>query len=204
MSNLNEIRNMKISLHAAVRKKQELDRKKTGQHVGDSIKSAIARKKKFNTHSSRGEAFYRWMSPMTACYAFFACAGVFMCFSLYQNVFAPAPGYTSSYLKAGDFKRAEKFVNSFLCGNLSEQDYYMPEKADVLIKSAAGLLPSFNGVPASSVVVSVDDDNKSIVLKATCPKETESAIIYLIPSGMDFHVSGIEIEKRYADEVSSL
>jgi len=205
VSNLNEIRNMKISLHAAVRKKQELDRKRAGQHVSDSIKSAIERKKALSKNST-GSPLFRWMTPMTACYALLSMAGVFMCFSMYQNVLASAPNYTSYYLKAGDFKRAEKFVNRFLCGNFSEQDYYNPEKAESLMKNAAGLLSSFNGIPASSVVVSDDNcyscNSKSLVLKATCPKGNESAIIYLTPSGKDFHVSGIEIART--DDIKNM
>jgi len=203
MSILNEIRNMKMSVHVAAQKKQELDRKNSGKHLSNSIKSAVERKKEINTYSSRGTALYHWMSPVMAS-VFFACAGAFMCFSLYQNVFASAHGCTSSYLKAGDFKRAENFVNSFLTGNFSEKDYYNPEKAEILMKNAAGLLPSFNGIPASIAFVCDNDDNKNVVLKATCPKGTESAIIYLVLSGTKFHVSGIEIEKCYTDEISSL
>ncbi|HCE46028.1 MAG TPA: hypothetical protein DET40_20985 [Lentisphaeria bacterium] len=197
MGSLDEIRNTRKFVEEAVLRKQESDRTKSGQDVSRSIKTAQARSKVLSK-SSRPDIPFFLISNVAASYVLLLIASLFLFYSVYQNVFASDPNYTSWYVRQGDFKRAETFVNRFLSGSFMDQDCFMPEKAESLKKSAAGLIPPFNGVPASSVVVIGNDGNRCLVLKATCPKGAEAVIIYLTPSGKSFYVSGIEIDKKYA------
>ncbi|HCE44922.1 MAG TPA: hypothetical protein DET40_15385 [Lentisphaeria bacterium] len=149
--------------------------------------------------SSRKNITCYWISDAAAVYILLFAAIVFLCCSLmYQNGFLVDANYASPCIKVGDFKRAGMFVDSFLCGKFSVKDYYNPEKAESLMKSAPGLLSSFNGIPASRIVACGNDDSNNLILKAICRKGSEAAIIYLTQSGNKFYVSGIEIDKAYA------
>ncbi|MFA6292762.1 MAG: hypothetical protein WC637_13325 [Victivallales bacterium] len=194
MSNMNETWNRnKISVEAAIKQK-ELERLKSKQRVNDWINSSIARKRALN-QSARAGSIFPWLSGKTVFYiSVILAVNLFLCHSFYKSMFAPDPNYTSHYAKSGDFKRAEKFVNSFLSGNLSDRSWFKPEMAEAMSKNASGLLGKFTGASASSVVVS-DMEDKGIVLKATCPCGGEAAVIYLTPSRKSFHVSGIEIKQ---------
>lgn len=196
MSYMNEIRNMRKSDIEAAIKQNELDRIKSKRRVDEWINSSIARKRALN-QSYSGSSMFSWFSGKTAFYISILAVNLLFSYMFYQNMSASDPDDTSLYAKPSDFKRAEKFVNSFLRGNFSELAYFKPEISESLSKNAVNLLGKFNGVTVASVVVSERED-KGIVLKATCPKGEENAIIYLTPARKSFHVSGIEIENKYA------
>ncbi|HBC86426.1 MAG TPA: hypothetical protein DCZ94_05685 [Lentisphaeria bacterium] len=197
MNRLDEIMNMKNIVQNASWWKYKAGSMRSSQHMGNSIESTLAGKDRTVKSSSHNTPYYL-ISDTKAIYIFLSATFIFLCCSLYQYVYVSYPGFAISYAEEPDIKKAESFVNSFLCGNFSEQDCFNPEKAEHLKKNAADLLPPFKGVPASSVVVSSNDGNKSLVLKATCLKGTEAAIIYMVPSGNKFYISGIEIDKTYA------
>ena len=198
MGKLIDIRNMHELVHAATLIKQGHDRIKVGRHADNPIISGFARNKGIGK-SSNGDVSCYWISDATAGYILIFAAIAFLCCSLmYQNGFSLGANNVSSYINRGDFKRAEMFVDSFLCGKFSVKDYYSPERAESLMERAPGLLSSFNGIPASRVVASGNDDSNNPVFKAICQRGAEAAIIYLTQAGNKFYVSGIEIDRTYA------
>ncbi|MFZ2656286.1 MAG: hypothetical protein WAX69_15245 [Victivallales bacterium] len=197
MSSLNEIRDMKKIVQEAARRKQESDRISEGVHIRDSIKSICNRKKEVRRRTGP-ESILNIPSWHTICLALAVAANLFLAFRLIHSVLYPGFERSHLYARHEDFKKAERFVNSYLDGNISDVNYFNPQKARELWKSAPVQLAGYEGIPAARVEVSDRADDDAITYKATCVRGKEAAIIYMTPDGSSFNISGIKIDGEYA------
>ncbi len=195
MSSLNEIRNMRKLVQDAARRKQESDKMNEGVHLRDSIKSAYSRKKE--GMQTGATSMLKIPSWYTACLILAVAANIFLAYRLVHAMLYPGFERNQLYARHEDFRKAEKFVNSYLDGNISDVNYFKPQNAKALWKSAPVQLSGYEGLPTSSVEVG-DSADDVITYKATCIRGKEAAIIYMTPAGSSFHISEIKIDGEYA------
>ncbi len=197
MSSIDEIRNIKERINQAARKKCEADSVKSRHGMNDSIQSAVDRKIILDTDISNGKKSFALPSRTVLAAISILVFALSAYILFFNSIFPPKENEIRTYARLSDFKKAEKFVNSFLAeGKFTGKNFFKPGSPDSLYESAPKLLASYSGASASSVVVG--DSEEGRVFKATCPMGENAAIIYLTPSSNRFYVSGIEIENKSA------